>query len=98
MVRAIVVLETERTTEGIGRRALRAQRRALSEAAERSVEAATVDIAGIVEKFGGHLLESKLDTLGSLALETTPAGIKALTDCPQVRAILEDQSISLISK
>ena len=98
MVRAIVVLETERTSEGIGRRALRRQRKELTEAAERAVEAATDDITEIVEKFGGHLLISKLDTLSSLAVETTPAGIKALADCPIVRAILEDQSISLISK
>ena len=98
MVRAIVVLETERTTKGIGRRALRTQRKKLTEAAERAVEAATDDIANVVKKYGGHLLAGKLESLGSLAVETTPAGIKALTDCPQVRAILEDQSISLISR
>jgi len=98
MIRAIVVLETERATEGIGRRALRMQRRALTEAAERSVEAATDDIADIVKKFGGHLLRTRLNSLSSLAVETTPAGIKALTDSPHVRVILEDQSLSLISK
>ncbi len=98
MVRAVVMLETERIAKGTGRRALRTHRKELTEAAQRSVEAAADDIAEILERFGGHRLERKLDTLGSLAVETTPAGIKALTECPHVRAIVEDQPISLISK
>lgn len=98
LIRAVVMLKTERTAKGTGRRALRTHRKELTEAAQRSVEAAEDDIAEILERFGGHRLERKLDTLGSLAVETTPAGIKALTECPQVRAIVEDQPLSLISK
>ncbi len=98
MLRAIVMLETEPATHGTGRRVLRTQRKKLIEAMQRSVEAAADDIAEILEKFGGHRLERQLDTLGSLAVETTPAGIKALSECPHVRAIVEDQSISLISQ
>ncbi len=108
MVRAIVLLETEPAARGTGRRALRTQRKKLTEAMQRSVEAAADDIAEVLEKFGdiaevlekfgGRRLEHRLDALGSLAVETTPAGIKALSECPRVRAILEDQSLSLISK
>ncbi len=98
MVRAIVMLETEPAARGTGRRALRTQRNKLTEAMQRSVEAAADDIAEVLEKFGGRRLEHQLDALGSLAVETTPAGIKALSECPRVRAILEDQSLSLISK
>ncbi len=98
MVRAIVMLETAPAARGTGRRALRTQRNKLTEAMQRSVEAAADDIAEVLEKFGGRRLEHQLDTLGSLAVETTPAGIKALSECPRVRAILEDQSLSLISK
>lgn len=98
MVRAIVMLETELAARGTGRRALRTQRKKLTEAMQHSVEAAADDIAEVLEKFGGRRLEHQLDTLGSLAVETTPAGIKALSECPRVRAILEDQSLSLISK
>ncbi len=98
MVRAIVMLETEPAARGTGRRALRTHRKKLTEAMQRSVEAAADDIAEVLEKFGGRRLEHQLDALGSLAVETTPAGIKALSECPRVRAILEDQSLSLISK
>ncbi len=98
MVSAVVMLETEPATRRTGRRALRTQRKMLTEAMQRSVEAAADDIAEVLEKFGGRRLEHQLDTLGSLAVETTPAGIKALSECPRVRARLEDQSISLISK
>ncbi len=98
MVRAIVMLETQPAARGAGRRALRTQRKKLTEAMQRSVEAAADDIAEVLEKFGGRQLGHRLDTLGSLAVETTPAGIKALSECPRVRGILEDQSLSLISK
>ncbi len=98
MVRAVVMLETERTAKRTGRRASRMQRKMLTEAAQRSVEAAADDIAEILERFGGHRLGRNLDTRGSLAGEPPPAGIKALTECPQVRAIVEDQPLSLISK
>jgi len=98
MVRAIVMLETAPAARGTGRRALRTQRKKLTEAMQRSVAAVADEIAEILEKFGGRRLGRRLDTLGSLAVETTPAGIKALSECPRVRAILEDQSISLISK
>jgi hypothetical protein len=98
MVRAVVMLEAERTLKPAGRRALRTQRKKLTAAAQRLVEGAETDIAKILEKYGGHRLESNLGALGSLAVETTPAGIKALIECPCVRAILEDQPISLISK
>ena len=98
MVSAVVMLETEPTARRTGRRALRAQRNMLTEAMQRSVEAAADDIAEVLEKFGGRRLEHRLDTLGSLAVETTPAGIQALSECPRVRTILEDQSLSLISK
>ena len=98
LLRAVVMLETATPTRGRGRRALRTQRKKLTEAMQHSVDAAAGDIAEILKKFGGRRLEHQLDTLGSLAVETTPAGIKALSECPRVRAILEDQSISLISK
>lgn len=98
MVSAVVMLETEPAARRTGRRALRTQRKMLTETMQRSVEAAADDITEILKKFGGRRRGRQLDTLGSLVVETTPAGIKALSECPRVRAILEDQSISLISK
>ena len=66
--------------------------------ARRAVESAVEEISEILETFGGRRLQGGLDTLGSLALETTPAGIKALAERPDVKAILEDQPVSLISR
>jgi len=96
MVRVIVMLETEQSAKKTGRRVLRAQRKTLTKAARRSVDMATVDIAGILKKYGGRRLEREIGSLGGLAVETTPAGIRTLADCPKVKAILEDQSLSLI--
>ncbi len=43
-------------------------------------------------------MERKLDNLAALAVETTPAGIRALAEMATVRAVMEDQAISLIGR
>lgn len=98
IVRAVVVLGAAEPAKGNGRRMTRQERARLIEDARCAVEAATEEIAKILETFRGRRLESGLDALGSLALETTPAGIKALAELSAVKAILEDQPVSLISR
>ncbi len=99
MVRAVLMLDTQPPVVGAGRRELRARRSELTEAARRSVQAALEDINKILDQYDGHCLENtNLGALGGIAVETTPAGIKALAERPKVRAIVEDQSISLIEK
>jgi hypothetical protein len=49
----------------------------------------------ILDRFNGHRLAAKPNALGYIAVETTPAGIRALANSEHVRAVLEDQPISL---
>ena len=48
-----------------------------------------------LEKFGGRRLQADLNPLGTIAVEATPAGINALARSKSVKAILEDQRVTL---
>ena len=98
LVRAIVLLETAPDAGEAGRRARKARRREMAEAARGAVEAAASEVAEILAAHGGRRLERNLDILAALAVETTPAGIRSLAELATVRAIMEDQPISLIGK
>ncbi len=99
LIRAILLLETRHASESRNRQDLRSRRKAMTEAARRSTEAARQDIAQIVAEYGGSCLENgNLGVLGGVPVETTPEGIKALARLPRVRAVLEDQAVSLIDK
>ena len=67
-------------------------------AARDAVEAAASEVAEILAAHGGRRLEQNLDNLAALAVETTPAGIRALAEIATVRAVMEDQAISLIGR
>jgi hypothetical protein len=62
----------------------------------KSAEAALPDIDGILKRFNGKRLATSPDALGCIPVETTAAGITALAASERVKAILEDQPISLI--
>lgn len=96
--RAIVLLREAAETDSHGRRKSTAERKAAIAARRLVIEAAVPEIQAILKKYGGMQLPNQLDALGGLAVETTPAGIRALAACEHVRAILEDQPISLITR
>ena len=54
-------------------------------------------ISGVLELHGGRCLADAPDALGAVPVETTVAGIKALAASKHVKAILEDQPVSLPS-
>jgi hypothetical protein len=54
------------------------------------------DLDHILERFDGKRLGTSLDALGCIPVETTAEGIYALAASKHVKAILEDQPISLI--
>jgi hypothetical protein len=56
---------------------------------------ALLSIDRILHRFRGRRLAQGADALGSISVEATPAGIEALAASEYVRAILEDQPISL---
>jgi len=59
---------------------------------------AIFEIDHTLEKYGGQKLASKPNALGSLPIEITVSGVNALASLKEVKAIMEDQPISLIVK
>ena len=90
------MVRTQSPGEGTGRRQIPADRHANIELIRKSAETVLPNIDGILERFDGKRL-ANVDTLGCVPIETTVAGIKALAASDHVKAILEDQPISLLS-
>jgi hypothetical protein len=63
------------------------------EKARQAARAALPDIDRILEVYGGKRLSEDVDALGSLTVETTAEGVRALADSEHVKAVLEDQPI-----
>jgi len=61
-----------------------------------SASAALGEIDEILKRFNGRRLSEQPSALGTLAVETTVAGISALTESDHVKAILDDQPIALV--
>jgi hypothetical protein len=96
-VRAIVLLRSDHSTGTAGRRGSSHQRQAAIEAARRASEPGLREIDKILERHRGTRLATHADALGSIPVETTAAGVSALASSEHVKAILEDQPISLLS-
>ncbi len=94
-VRAFVLLRTSATGSGTSARQNRADRKAAVQAARKSAERALTAIDGILKEHDGRRLARRPNALGSMPVETTPAGIKALASSRWVQAVLEDQPIHL---
>lgn len=92
-VRAIVLLRMP-IIESSTRQVSRTQRKALLENVRQAAESAFPFIDEILEQVGGKRLADSADALGSIPVETTAAGIRALAASEYVKAILEDQPIS----
>lgn len=96
-VRAIVVLRLADTEVTPGRRQSPSERQAVIEAMRHSAEPALAEIDRVLSHFGGKRLAPSVNALGSVPVEATPDGITALASLDSVKAILEDQPISLLS-
>lgn len=95
-IHAIVVLHTKDSGVVPTRRQSAAERQAAIEAVRRSAEPALIEIDSVLERFSGKRLAPAVDAFGSIPVETTAAAITALATIEHVRAILEDQPISLL--
>lgn len=93
---AVLVLHRENSSASSGRRQTTAQRQ---EAIKRCI-AYSEQALGLVDSIlscnGGLRNDSHPDVLGTIAVETTAAGIKELAVLDAVKAILEDQPISSV--
>ncbi|HSR29409.1 MAG TPA: hypothetical protein VLY63_02515 [Anaerolineae bacterium] len=92
-VHAIVFLATSDVEGSSGKRQSREERAAVLEAMQNSARQALDDIDTVLNRFDGQRLAETPSALGSIPVETTPAGIKALASSKWVQLILEDQPI-----
>ena len=95
-VRAIVLLHTQDIART--RQASRNNRRTMIDAVRQSAETAFPEIDEVLRRFDGKRLSDNASALGSIPIETTAAGIKALATLDQVKTILEDQPVSSLPK
>ncbi len=91
-----MLLQPSPVAASSGRRQTREQQQATSEALRQSTEEALDELDGILARFHGQRLAEHPDVLGSLPVETTAAGLRALASSRWVKAIMEDQAIHLI--
>ena len=96
-LRAIIVLDTpEPTTGSSGRRPSRGERQAVIDEIRKRASQALKDIDDILTRFSGKRLSEYPTALGTIAVESTPAGIAALSESNYVKAILQDQPVSRV--
>src|SRR3972149_7763698 len=96
-VRAVVMLETGSAVKaGAGRRPAAVRQAAIASMTEAADEA-LASIDGSLRRCGGQRLAKSANALGAIPVETTVTGISALAASKHVKAILEDQPISLLA-
>lgn len=96
-VRAIILLQGQQTGSAATQPRSRLARQDTISTIRQSSEQALRAIDRILKRFDGKRL-ADANTLGSVPVETTTEGISALADLDDVKAILEDQPISLLAK
>jgi hypothetical protein len=95
-IRAIILLNVKSGVEGQVKRLSSTERKSAMEAVRQSAQSALPEIDRILEDSDGKRLSNEINALGSIAVETTTDGIFSLAKSDHVKAILEDQSISLL--
>lgn len=95
-VLAIVLLHGKSTGKASAPRRSHVSRQAAVDSKRKSAEQVLTDIDNILKRVGGQRLAKSPDALGSIPVQTTAAGINDLAASKHVKAILEDQKISLI--
>jgi hypothetical protein len=92
-VRAIVLLNIKDVEKSNGKRQNHSERLSVIEMMRKEGMQALGDVEETLNRFDGRLLTDHPDALGSIYIETTAAGIKALAESDRVKAIMEDQKV-----
>jgi hypothetical protein len=96
-IRAVVLLRPPETNgKPSGARPTREERRAAVDNVLSSASVGLREIDEILERFNGRRLSEQPSALSTVGVETTAAGISALTESDHVKAVLEDQALSLV--
>lgn len=94
-VSVIVFLQLDNLDRTVGVRLSRDERKRAMEGVRNSAKQALSYIRKIVQDFGGKQLAENPDALGSIPIEISADGVKALADSDAVKAVLEEQEIVL---
>lgn len=94
-VRALVLLATGVPAAARSRRLSKEERRAALDAVRQAGAGALDSLDEILAGHDGKRLAAGAGSLGTVPIETTVAGILALAESDQVKAILEDQKVTL---
>ena len=94
-VHAVVVVATNAAKGRASRRQTREERKSAIESVRKSARVALEQVDKTLEEFSGRRLQSDVNALGTITVEATPAGINALARSKSVKAILEDQRVTL---
>ncbi|NMG08018.1 hypothetical protein [Brasilonema sp. UFV-L1] len=94
-VSVIVFLKLENLVQSSSLRQSRAERKAAIEGMRNSAKQALSYIREIIQNFGGIQLAENPDALGSIPIEISADGIKALAASDAVKAVVEEQEIIL---
>lgn len=92
-VRAIILLQAAANGTALTQRPSRQERKDAIEEVREVSRSFLPEIDQILARYDGKRLSEDVDALGSITVESTAEGIKALADSDHVKAILEDQSI-----
>jgi hypothetical protein len=95
-VRAIVMLNAPAASQPSGVKPARGGRQAAVDEVRRSALPGLTEIDGVLSRFEGKRFADQVDALGCVPVETLPDGIRALARLECVKAIMEDQPITLL--
>jgi len=95
-IRAIILVKAdgEAIHEPSGQ--IRTRSRGAVNAVNGAFSKALSEVDGILKRHSGQRISASPNALGSIVVETTPAGVLALADSEHVRAIFEDQRITQV--
>lgn len=92
-VSVIVLLKLDNFDNPVNCRLSRAERRAIMEGIRNSANKSLDYIRKILQDFDGKQLAESPDVLGSIPIEISVAGVKALAASEAVKAVMEEQEI-----
>ena len=92
-VQAVLLISAPSSKTPSSRQDRIAKRGEIKAALPTAAKLALSEIDQVLARFGGRRLADNVDALGSLPVETTPEGIRALANASRVQAILENQRI-----
>ena len=95
-VRAIVLLETGPALAAAPGRPSKAERKTIAEAIRSAAAPALPEVDRVLEGSGGRRLASGPDLFGAIPVEAPVSTLLALAGSGHVRALLEDQPLSLM--